>query len=275
MSNFERVVSLSRLKTFMLALIMILSIVTALAQAKQPLSTASGIQAIAWEQQGRVKLAVANTSYLWEELTVEFGYHSLGRRIIDEYSIGVPPMTILVTIYPKAMDQGVSGYRAADTIYISDVTGRQVASTQIIGIHAATGHYRIERYLVPAGQEAVAYLQAPDPDLGIDTKVYLGIGKTYRLGDYTGRLTLEVSQGGLMRERRPPLEETETLQDFYNYSYGWRGLVIKASTPKLEGVERLDWDMEKFISTPEGTVRHGLSAPPILVYGPDMTLVEE
>jgi len=254
---------------------MVLSIAAALAQAKQPLSAASSIQALAWEQQGRVKLAVANASYSWEELTVEFGYYSLGRRIVDEYQVEVPPMTILVTTYPKSVDQGVSGYRTADTIYISDATGRQVSSTQIIGIHAATGHYRIGRYLVPAGQEAVACLEAPDPQLGTDTKVYLSIGRTYRLGDHTGRLTVEVSQGGLMRERRPPLEEAEALQDSNNYSYGWRGLIIKILTPRFEGVERLDFDIEKFISTPEGTARHGLSAPPILVYGPGMTLVEE
>ncbi|NMB12853.1 MAG: hypothetical protein GX977_11260 [Firmicutes bacterium] len=185
-------------------------------------------------------------------------------------------MTILVTTYPKSVDQGVSGYRTADTIYVSDATGRQVSSTQMIGIHPATDHYHVERYLVPAGEEAIAYLETPDPKLGIDARIYLSIGKTFTLGDYTGNLMVgKVYQGGLEKERKPPLSDMEDPKDFYNYSYGWRGLVIRASTPKLKGVERLDFDIEKFISTPEGTARHGLSAPPILVYGPDMTLIEE
>lgn len=265
-----------RQMTFLITVILIITSATGVATAKLPAPRYAGIDALSWEHQGRVKLAVANTSYSYEDLTVEFGYYSLGRRVIDEYLIEVPPKTILVTTYSKSVDRGVSGTRTADTAYISDIDGRQVATTQIIGIHPATNHYRVDRYLVPAGQEAIAYLETPDPELGIDARIYLSIGRTFTLGDHTGNLIIsKIYRGELSREKKPPIGEDEDLQNFNHYSYGWRGLAIKAITPKLNGVERLDFDIEKFISTPEGTARHGLSAPPVLVYGPDMTLMEE
>jgi hypothetical protein len=267
---------MSRRLALALVLVSLLTTLAAPVEGRVSGSIGPTFHALAWEQQGRVKLAVANTSYSYEDLTVEFGFYRLGRRVIDEYLIEVPPKTILVTTYSKSVDRGVSGTRTADTAYISDIDGRQVATTQIIGIHPATNHYRVDRYLVPAGQEAIAYLETPDPELGIDARIYLSIGRTFTLGDHTGNLIIsKIYRGELSREKKPPIGEDEDLQNFNHYSYGWRGLAIKAITPKLNGVERLDFDIEKFISTPEGTARHGLSAPPVLVYGPDMTLMEE
>ena len=260
---------------YILCALLLVCMLSSVAQARLPIVPLK-LNTIAWEHEGRTKLAIANTSSYHEEFIVSFGYYMLGQRTIEETTIDVPPKTILVTTHPMVSDDAQSGYRTADTIYVSDLNGRQLATTQIIGIHPATKHYRVDRYLVPAGQEAIAYLETPDPGFGIDTTVYLSIGKTYDLGNYIGKLVVDkVYQGGLAKERKPPLGETENIQDYHNYSYGWRGLAIKAATPRLNGVERLDFRIEKLISTPEGTARHGLSAPPILVYGPDMTLVEQ
>ena len=255
---------------------LILCISTALAGAKLPGRRDHYFHAVAWVYQGRVTLAIANTSSSHEELTTAFGYYLLGQRIIDEFSVTVPPKTILITTYPVIRGDSPRGYVTADTIFIHDENDQQIGMTQIIGIHPATTHYQVDRYLVPAGEEAIAYLETPDPELGIDAKIYLSIGKTYRLGDRMGKLVVDkVHRGGLERATKPPLSDLEDPKDFHNYSYGWRGLAIKISTPKIRGVERIDFDIEKFISTPEGTARHGLSAPPILVYGPDMILMEE
>ena len=265
-----------RLKPITLSILLILIISATTAHAKLPASVATGPEAIAWEHQGRVQLAIANTSSSYEELTAAFGYYRLGRRIVQEFLVDVPPKTILVSTYPRVTDDSQSGYRPADTIYLFDETGRQVSATQIIGMHPATDHYSVERYLVPAGRDALVYLETPDPELGIDSEIYISVGKTYTLGDYTGKLKVDrVYRGALDKAKKPPFSEMEDPEDYYNYSYGWRGLVIKLSTPKITGVERLDFEMEKFINTPEGTARHGLSAPPILVYGSDMNLVEK
>lgn len=237
-----------------------------------PSPTPSRLYSIAWEHQGRVQLAIANPSSSYEELTAAFGYYRLGKRIIDEFSVDVPPKTILVTTYPKITDDAGSGYRQADTIYLSDASNRQVAATQIIGLHPATMHYRVERYLVSAGREALVYLETPS-ELDQETEVYISIGKTYTLGDHVGRLRVD-SHSGTLGRAKPPFGDTENPDDYQSYSYTWRGLVVKIPTPRLEGVERLDFDIEKFISIPDGTARHGLSAPPILVYGPDMRVVE-
>jgi hypothetical protein len=259
----------------MICALAIVSLLVVTVDARLPIIPLK-VHALAWEHEGRIKLAVANTSSFPEEFTVGFGYYMLGQRVIEEVTIDVPPKTILVTTQPAVRGDSQSGYQAADLIFVSSASGKRLATAQIIGIHPATKHYRVDRYLVPAGQEAIAYLETPDPGFGIDTKVYLSIGKTYELGNHIGKLVVDkVYQGGLAKERKPPLGETENPQDYHNYSYGWRGLAIKAATPRLSGVERLDFRIEKLISTPEGIVRHGLSAPPILVYGPDMTLVEE
>ena len=258
-----------------LCALLLVCMLSSVAQARLPIVPLK-LNTIAWEHEGRIKLAIANTSSYHEEFIVGFGYYMLGQRTIEKITIDVPPKTILVTTHPAFRDDSQSGYQAADLVFISNASGKQLATTQIIGIPPATKHYRVDRYLVPAGQEAIAYLETPDPGFGIDTKVYLSIGKTYELGNHIGKLVVDkVYQGGLAKERKPPLGETENPQDYHNYSYGWRGLAIKAATPRLSGVERLDFRIEKLISTPEGIVRHGLSAPPILVYGPDMTLVEE
>lgn len=255
--------------------LLLVCLLSPMAQARLPIVPLK-LHTLAWEHEGRVTLAIANTASYHEEFIVGFGYYMLGQRTIEKITIDVPPQTILVTTHPAVRGDGQSGYRPADLVFISNTSGKQLATTQIIGIHPATKHYRVDRYLVPAGQDAITYLETPDPGLGMNTKVYLSIGKTYDLGNYIGKLMVDkVYQGSLAKERKPPLDQTENPQDYHNYSYGWRGLAIKAATPKLSGVERLDYRIEKLIETPEGTVRHGLSAPPILVYGPDMTLVEE
>lgn len=259
----------------MICALAILSLLVVTVEARLPIVPLK-LHTLAWEHEGRIKLAIANTSSSHEEFIAAFGYYMLGQRTIEKIAIDVPPETILVTTHPAVRGDGQSGYQPADLVFISNASGKQLATAQIIGIHPATKHYRVDRYLVPSGKDAIAYLETPDPGFGTDTKVYLSIGKTYELGNYIGKLMVDkVYQGSLAKERKPPLGETENVQDYHNYSYGWRGLAIKAATPKLSGVERLDYRIEKLIETPEGTVRHGLSAPPILVYGPDMTLVEE
>lgn len=140
----------------------------------------------------------------------------------------------------------------------------------------ATDHFRVESYLVLAGRDAVVYLETPAPSQDLADEIFISVGKTYTLGDYTGKLKIDKAQkGALDKANKPPFSDMENPDDYHNYSYGWRGLVIKLPTPRIRGVERLDFEMEKFISTSDGTARHGLSAPPILVYGRDMELVEQ
>ncbi|HHV94775.1 MAG TPA: hypothetical protein GXX47_09615 [Firmicutes bacterium] len=234
------------------------------------------LHALAWEQQGRIKLAIGNTSSEAQMFLAGFGYYLMGPRILEEVAVEVPGKSILVTTYHMVRSDAQSGYRAADMVFITAADGDGSAAVQIIGLHPATQHYAVDSCIVRAGQEAVVYLKTPDPELGIDTRVYISIGKTFTLGHYTGKLKIDrVYDGELKTAANPPFSEGERPQDYHNYSYGWRGLRITAPTPKLKGVERLDFAIEQFISTPEGTARHGLSAPPILVCGPDITIVEK
>ena len=265
-----------RVRLAVILMLLIVSLAAPLAQGKVGITPSQSFHAIAWEHQGRLKLAIANPSHEPEKFLAGFGYYLLGQRILEEVHIEVPGRTILVTTHPMVRGDAQSGYRTADMVSISRADGRMAEAVQIIGLHPATQHYEVDDYIVRAGQDAVMYIKTPDPELGIDAAVYLSIGKTFTLGDYTGKLKIDrVYDGGLKKTSKSPFGEGERPQDFHNYSYGWRGLRITAPTPKLEGVERLDFTIEQFISTPEGTVRHGLSVPPILVYGPDITLMEK
>lgn len=263
-------------KPVFISLLLMLILLAPTMQAKLPASSPSELHAVAWEQNGRVQLAVANTSSSYEEITAAFGYQRLGRRIVQEFFMDVPPKTVLVKTFPKITDDSQSGYRVADTIYILDDSGRQAATTQIMGVHPANDHFRVESYLVLAGRDAVVYLETPGPSQDLADEIFISVGKTYTLGDYTGKLKIDKApKGALDKANKPPFSDMENPDDYHNYSYGWRGLIIKLPTPRIRGVERLDFEMEKFISTPDGTARHGLSAPPILVYGRDMELVEQ
>ncbi len=265
-----------RVRLAVILMLLIVSLAAPLAQGKVAITPSHSFHAIAWEHQGRLKLAIANPSFESEEFLAGFGYYLLGQRILEEVPIQVPGKTILVTTHPLVRGDAQSGYRTADMVFVSTGDGQVVVATQIIGLHPATQHYRVDRCIVEAGQDAVVYVKTPDPELGSDTTIYLSIGKTFSLGNYTGKLKIDrVYGGGLKKASSPPFSEGERPQDFHNYSYGWRGLRITASTPKLDGIQRLDFAMEQFVSTPEGTARHGLSAPPILVYGPDITLMEK
>ena len=62
-------------------------------------------------------------------------------------------------------------------VFITAADGDGSAAVQIIGLHPATQHYAVDSCIVRAGQEAVVYLKTPDPELGIDTRVYISIGK--------------------------------------------------------------------------------------------------
>ncbi|NLA57555.1 MAG: hypothetical protein GX855_01405 [Firmicutes bacterium] len=267
---------MARVQLAVISILLMVSLLSPRAQGKLPLTPSPTFHAVAWEQQGRVKLAIANASPEPKEFSAGFGYYLLGQRILEEVPINVPGKTILVTTHPMVRGDSQSGYRIADMVFVSEADGRTSAAIQIIGVRPATEHYVADSFIVPAGQNAVVYIKTPDPELGIDTTVYLSIGKTFTLGYFKGKLRIDrVYEGGLKKASNPPLGEGEKPQDFYNYSYGWRGLKVTASTPRLEGVERLDFVIEELISTPEGTARHGLNAPPILVYGPDITLMEK
>ena len=267
---------MSHPKPILISTLLILILLAPTTHAKLPAPSPSELLAVAWEHEGRVQLAIANTSSSYEEVTAAFGYQRLGRRIVEEFFVDVPPKTVLVNTYPKITDDSQSSYRVADTIYLFDENDRQVSATQIMGIHPATDHFRVESYLVLAGRDAVVYLETPGPELGIESDIFISVGKTYTLGDYAGKLRIDrVYTGALDKTNKTPFSDMENPDDYHNYLYGWRGLVIKVPTPRLRGVERLDFEMEKFINTPDGTARHGLSAPPILVYGRDMELVEQ
>ncbi|NLK09284.1 MAG: hypothetical protein GX316_11405 [Firmicutes bacterium] len=262
--------------TFMsLMIIILLALFTPTSHAQPSTLSQPQIQVVAWEHEGRVKLAVANTSSRYQEITAAFGYQRLGRRIVEEYFIDVPPKSIVVEGYPKIVDMSQSGARECDTVYLFDDQKQQVAVAQIVGIHSATNHFRVESHLVPAGQDAVVYLETPYQEPKKDTKIFISVGKKYTLGTITGRVRVrELHEGGFIETTNPHFGDMEKPEDYHNYSYGWRGLVITMATPRVPGLTRLDFQIEKFIYTPDGTARHGLAAPPILVYGRDITLVE-
>ena len=120
----------------------------------------------------------------------------------------VPGKTILVTTHPLVRGDAQSGYRTADMVFVSTGDGQVVAATQIIGLHPATQHYRVDRCIVEAGQDAVVYVKTPDPELGSDTTIYLSIGKTFSLGNYTGKLKIDrVYDGGLKKTSSPLVKE--------------------------------------------------------------------
>lgn len=268
---------MSKAKLAVIVIFVIAVLTAPSAQGKVPLTRDPAFHAIAWEHQGRVKLAIANTSPERQEFSVGFGYYLLGQRILEETAIQVPGQTILVTTHPMVWSDAETGYRTADMVFLRTRDGESAASAQIIGLHPATEHYRVDRFIVSAGQDAVMYIETPDPELGVDTTVYLSIGRNFNLGNYKGRVMVDkVYEGGLKRASDPPFGKGERPQDFHNYSYSWRGLRITAPTPKrFEGVQQLEFVIEEFVSTPEGTARHGLSAPPILVYGSDIILMEQ
>lgn len=246
------------------------------ANAKLPVARNRSILTIAWRDDDRIELAIANRSSSSEELTVELGYYSLGKQIVNESYVQVPPMTILVINYPyKEVVDSRLAPRSADTVFISDNSGRQVATAQIIGAHSDTIYYRVDECLLPAGEEALVYIDTPNADMKMDTEIYINVGKTFTLGDHTGKLKIDSLFRGAFDRAKPPSSGIENTDDVYTYSYGWRGLVIKIPTPRLNGVEQLAFSIDKMISTPHGIAGHGLSSPPILVYGPDMRVVEK
>ena len=97
-----------RLIIGMICALAIVSLLVVTVDARLPIIPLK-VHALAWEHEGRIKLAIANTSSYHEEFIVGFGYYMLGQRTIEKTTIDVPPKTILVTTHPAFRDDSQSG----------------------------------------------------------------------------------------------------------------------------------------------------------------------